>query len=375
MNVFTDSNPMPCEAGRMIFEKIPPRSPSDAFAMPVRDHCRTLLRDTLRELLPSGTRCALVLYPDHWNAGDAAIWCGTRKLLRELEVEVAYGCDTTSYDARALRLALPEGPILILGGGNFGDVYKPEQSLRHRVLWDHPGRPVIQLPQSIWFCETDAVADLEETMRRHGRCTLLVRDAKSLEFAQKNFSAPARLCPDMVHALDLSELPRQAEVPVVAVWRNDRESSEPPPPLPENSIVGDWTLPDGKLPEEQASRMSLAGLEFHRWVGRLKPGEPCSIRRRLAWKHLPWLWDQLAEDRYLRGCRMLTRGQVTVTNRFHGHLLCWLMGQPHVVRDVCNGKVSAYHETWGCDSHLMRFAETNDEVLDLAMELLPAACS
>jgi pyruvyl transferase EpsO len=71
----------------------------------------------LEEFLSSGTRCALVLYPDHWNAGDAAIWCGTRQLLRELGVTVDYTCDTTSYDARALKRALPDGPILIAGGG------------------------------------------------------------------------------------------------------------------------------------------------------------------------------------------------------------------------------------------------------------------
>ncbi len=346
-----------------------------ASPAPVRDRCRDLLRDTIREFLSPGTQCALVLYPDHWNAGDSAIWCGTRKLLRELEVEVVYGCDTKSYDAGALNVALPDGPILILGGGNFGDVYKLEQSLRHRILWDHPGRPVIQLPQSIWFRDPDSVTDLEKTMRRHGRCTLLFRDAKSLAFAEKHFSAPARLCPDMVHALDLSAMPMPSEAPLAAVWRNDLESSEPLPPLPDGSIVGDWTLPDGKIPEEQASRMSLAGLEFHRWVGRLKPGEPCSIRRRLAWKHLPWLWDQLAEDRYLRGCWMLTRGRVTVTNRLHGHLLCWLMGQPHVVRDVSNGKISAYHETWSCDHQLTRFAKSSSEALDLAMNLLNSISS
>jgi pyruvyl transferase EpsO len=67
---------------------------------------------------------------------------------------------------------------------------------------------------------------------------------------------------------------------------------------------------------------------------------------------------------------MLLRGRVTVTNRLHGHLLCWLMGQPHVVRDVCNGKVSAYHETWGCDSHLVRFAEANSDVYALAEDML-----
>ncbi|MFM8220662.1 MAG: polysaccharide pyruvyl transferase family protein, partial [Planctomycetaceae bacterium] len=111
----------------------------------------TILRRTWSELLPPGTRCALALYPDHWNAGDAAIWWATKRLLGELGVGVDYACDPWNYDPRALRAALPDGPILLLGGGNFGDVYPREQSLRIRILADFPERRIIQLPQSILF--------------------------------------------------------------------------------------------------------------------------------------------------------------------------------------------------------------------------------
>jgi len=109
--------------------------------------------------------------------------------------------------------------------------------------------------------------------------------------------------------------------------------------------------------------------------GLVSPGEPCPIRRRLAWRHQPWLWDQLAEDRCLRGCRMLTRGRVTITNRLHAHLMCLLLGQPHVACDVANGKVLAYRNTWarefgGGDVPFVRFANSPDEAVDLAAELL-----
>ncbi|MEI7863424.1 MAG: polysaccharide pyruvyl transferase family protein, partial [Planctomycetota bacterium] len=196
--------------------------------MPTYDHSRLLLRETLRELLPPGTRCGLVLYPDHWNAGDAAIWGGTRQVLGELGVEVAYGCDTTSYDKRALTRALPEGPILIAGGGNFGDVYVPEHALRLQILDDHSGRPVIQLPQSIWFRGTEGAAATAEALRKHANAMLLLRDAPSLAFAQRHFPSPARLCPDAAIALDLSAEPRQPDVPMVAVWRDDRPARRPP---------------------------------------------------------------------------------------------------------------------------------------------------
>lgn len=338
--------------------------------MSTLERSRTSLRETLRELLPPGTRCALVMYPDHWNAGDPAIWWGTRRLLRELGVEVAYGCDAISYDSGDLVRALPEGPVLIAGGGNFGDVYMVEQSLRLRILEDHPGRPVIQLPQSTWFRGSEGIAATAEALRKHGNATLLLRDAPSLAFARRHFPSPSRLCPDSCLTLELGHLPRQPEVPMVALWRNDRESSSPPPPTPDGSIICDWLLPGGELPPEQARHMSVAGLEFHRRMGRANPAEPCPPRRRQAWLEQPELWDRLAEDRCLRGCRMLTRGRVTITNRLHAHLLCLLMGQPHVVCDVGNGKVFAYRDTWGCDAPFVRFASSATEAVELARELL-----
>jgi len=337
--------------------------------------CRHLLRETVGSLLPPGTRCGLAIYPDHWNAGDAAIWWGTRTLLDDLGVELAYGCDTTSYDPRALRRALPEGPILIAGGGNFGDVYVPENGLRMRILADHPDREVIQLPQSIWFRDPANVRAMADLLGAHGRCRLLVRDAASLDFAARHFPAPVQLCPDAALALDLSRLPRAPDLPVVAVWRRDRESDAPPPPLPDGWLAADWLLPGGVLPDAEARRMSTAGRAFHRWVGRPRVGEPCPARRRFAWRQLPWLFDQLAEDRCRRGCHLLTRGRVTITNRLHAHLLCLLLGQPHVVCNVDNGKIFAYRDTWGAagaDGPPVRYASCPEEAVTLAAELLAA---
>lgn len=350
---------------------------SDAQSMSMVERARLLLHETLRTLLPPGTRCALALYPDHWNSGDAAIWWGTREVLRELDVTVDYGCDSANYRADDLKRALPEGPILMAGGGNFGDVYRNEQELRLRILADHPGRPVIQLPQSTWFRGAEEIAVTAEAIGRHGSTTLLLRDVPSLAFAERHFPAPARLCPDMAMGLDLSGFPRRPDVQVMALWRNDQESTDPPPPLPPDSLHCDWLLGSRPIPPEEARHMSVAGLGFHRWIGNPSNSESSALRRRLAWRHMPWLWDQLAQDRTLRGCRLLTRGRITVTNRLHAHLLCMLMGQPHVVCDVSNRKVFSYRDTWfppadasGHDATLVRFASSAAEASEQAQRLL-----
>ncbi len=216
------------------------------------EHARTILKRTWQDLLQPGSRCALALYPDHWNAGDAAIWWATKRLLEDLDVTVAYGCDPWSYDPRGLRAALPEGPILILGGGNFGDVYPREHALRMGILAYFPDRRIIQLPQSIMFRSPAAVAEMADLLSRQRDFTLLVRDAASLACALEHFpSVCTQLCPDTALALDLPPVAAPPKVPVLALWRSDAESQGTLPPLPAGWVARDWTVPGGLLPADE----------------------------------------------------------------------------------------------------------------------------
>lgn len=355
--------------------------------MPQLEQSQVVLKRTCRELLAPGTRCALALYPDHWNVGDAAIWWATRRLLAELDVTVAYACDPWSYDPRALRAALPAGPILLLGGGNFGDVYPREQGSRQRILADFPDRRIIQLPQSIAFRSAAAVAEMAELIARHRDFTLLVRDHASLAFAREHFrGVTVAACPDTALALELPARVSQATAPVLALWRNDSESSGPLPAVPADWIVRDWTVSGGVLPAAEAAQLSTAARRFKEWVGMPPPwppqpsatdGDPYPLRRRIAWRHLPWLWDQLAEDRTLRGLRILSQGRVVITNRLHAHLLCLLAGIPHVACDTANGKVFSHRDTWlapsiegvgggAADAGHVHFAATAAAAVELA---------
>lgn len=318
------------------------------------------------ELLPHGTRCALVGYPDHWNVGDAAIWWGTRRLLAEVGAIVDYACDPWSYEPAVLETTVPEGPILILGGGNLGDAYRHEQSLRERVLRDFPRRRIIQLPQSIWFSSTQRAQAVADLLLHAGDVTLLVRDATSLAFARGTFRCASALCPDSALALDIPGGWGPPEVPMLALWRTDTEARERAGTPDGDVAVTDWTTPGPEV-----GLMSTAARGFSEWVGP-PPAEigSCPRRRRLAWRHLPWLWDQLAEDRTLRGCRILSRGRVVLTDRLHAHLLCSLMRKPHVVCDSTNGKVFAHRDTWRIDDPMVRFATTRAEALEMGRDLL-----
>jgi pyruvyl transferase EpsO len=58
------------------------------------------------------------------------------------------------------------------------------------------------------------------------------------------------------------------------------------------------------------------------------------------------MYESVAWRRVERGCDILSRGRVVITDRLHGHLLCLLLGIDHVILDNNYGKVSRFHREW-----------------------------
>ncbi len=76
-------------------------------------------------------------------------------------------------------------------------------------------------------------------------------------------------------------------------------------------------------------------------------------------------WLQMA-----RGCRLLGRSRVVVTDRLHGHVLCALLGIPHVVLDDRFGKIRSLWETWTADWPSAAWAGSAADALGSARFLL-----
>ena len=81
-------------------------------------------------------------------------------------------------------------------------------------------------------------------------------------------------------------------------------------------------------------------------------------------------YDPLARERLLRGCGLLSRGRVVITDRLHGHVLCLLLGIPHVLLENNYGKVRWFSETWTRDCSLACWADSPPEALALAEAML-----
>ena len=171
-----------------------------------------------------GAPFCLLDFPDHRNVGDSAIWLGEVAFFREhRQAEPRYVSSMAAFSEAALRASVPEGPIFIHGGGNFGDLYPRHQEFREHLLERFPDREIIQLPQSIHFQDSQRVAGTARAIARHRKFRFFVRDQSSYEFAVANFDCEVRLCPDLALFLGALDRKRLPEVDVLYLLRTDQE--------------------------------------------------------------------------------------------------------------------------------------------------------
>ncbi len=311
---------------------------------------------TLRDVLGGAHHTALVDVPNHPNVGDSAIWLGERAALRELGLgPPSFECDIDTFDPDALERQPEDGAILLHGGGNLGDLWPAHQGLRERVLRDFRDRRVIQLPQTIRFRETASLDRARQVFEGHPHLTLLVRDRDSEETALREFpSADVRLCPDFAFCLGSAHRPGRLRPPgrlpdTLWLLRSDHESARRPGaaarvegPPPTGAL--DWL-------EEPSDLLGTAVRALTLRVAR--GAGPLAAERFL----LSRLLVKLGARRVRRGLTLLGSARVVVTDRLHGHILCLLLGRPHILLPDRYGKNRSFHETWTVGHPLTRWCE------------------
>lgn len=296
---------------------------------------------------------ALVDYPDHANVGDSAIWLGETAWLRGRGLVPAYVSTIRAHDHDALARAVPEGTILLHGGGNFGTLWQAHQDFRLAMLERFPGRPIVQLPQSIFFDDEAAIANCARAIERHGKFTLCVRDKPSLDFARRHFPCKTLLVPDIAFAIGpLARQPAAADT--FCLLRTDHEkvgSHEGHPGLP-GTIAGDWLKDD-----RGALRRTAIGT---RLLGLMDSPDAARVRH----------YERQAWSRVRRGIAQLSQGRVVITDRLHGHILSTLLAIPHVALDNSYRKIGNFIDAWTGRLDILRTATRLDEAEAAAADLL-----
>jgi pyruvyl transferase EpsO len=300
---------------------------------------RAALRTAISSAIPEGRPVALLDFPSYPNVGDSAIWLGTVAVLHSLGCRIAYVADQLSYSRQALERRLPPGaPVLLQGGGSFGDLWPEHQLFRERVVRELPERPIVQLPVSVEFRNPAAEDRARTTLDRHEQLTLLCRDRESLAYAEAHYRAPSRLCPDAAFGLDPPRAGRPA-ADVVVLRRSDHEGLRSLPLLPGARVL-DWSSAPGEpgySPWWERKRLATRALAKAMGLGRLEGLRQAAMSR---------LFDSMARQRVAFGYSVVSSGRVLVTDRLHGHILALLLGVPHVVVETGYGKIRRFNESF-----------------------------
>ncbi len=312
--------------------------------------------EVLGTRIPPGMPCALVDFPSYTNAGDSAIWMGEWVWLQRNGNPVPYVCDIESYDRNALAERLGAGIILLSGGGNFGDLWVKHQRFREQVVLDFPNHKIIQLPQSIHFDQEMQLQRSRSILRGHPDFTLLCRDQASFGLARQELQVNAALCPDMAFALGNQQHPVQPAYEIMWLARADKESRNQA--LPHN-LPGVWCT---DWLEEEPTDIYARHQQLQREAkGFADSGHP-------IYESLIRTYNLLAVQRLRRGCRILNQGRIVITDRLHGHIVCLLLGIPHVLLDNSYGKVRGFYDAWTAGNPLTVWAKTPEEAVTLALD-------
>jgi pyruvyl transferase EpsO len=320
---------------------------------------RQELRTVVERSLGAGVSAvALVDFPMHENIGDSAIWAGELATLSTIGAPVAHVCDVYGYRRERVERSLgPGDPILLHGGGNFGDVWQGFQAFRERVIRDFPDRQIVQLPQTVYYSSPGGLERTRAVLASHGGVKLLVRDEPSRRTAVEGLGAVAEACPDAAFALSAPSVPPPVR-PVSWILRGDHERGDTGG-VPSASGVAPTDWPDhwgfkllrtaGRVHRRSTARVPLLAAPVERGLGSL--------------------YAEVARRRVELGFRMIATGEVLVSDRLHAHILACLLSMPNVVVDNSYGKLSSFLERWTGGSPLVHSAAGHAEGLDLAARL------
>lgn len=347
---------------------------SEQGAVPVVtiEDLRASAREALAEVLDGARTVALVNFPNHGNPGDPAIWLGSRRLLSELGVRIGYASAWWDFDAASLRSAVGDAPVLLNGGGNFGDLYAGQQGTRVEVLRTLRDNPVVQLPQSIHFADPANERATAEVLAAHPDFRMMVRERNAERIARERLGVTPVLSPD--HALGMGPLARTraAQTPILWLARvpGDPEYVEHAEPVGDDVRRVEWLqgVAEDQAHWDPVGRLALrlnAGVQA-RW----RPGaRGMSVQHAIAARtYLP-----LANRWVRRGVDLLSSAQVVVTDKLHGHILSTLLGIPNVVLDNSYGKVSGTLDAWTGELPGVHRARDGAHALALARELVGAS--
>jgi exopolysaccharide biosynthesis predicted pyruvyltransferase EpsI len=333
--------------------------------------------------------CALLNYPNHTNIGDHLIWLGNLLYLRQVRnIQVGYTASSATFDPDTMTQRVGKAPILLHGGGSLGDLWYSHQQFRESIIQRYPDRPIVILPQTVYFQDPVKLKQAATIFNRHPNLTIFARDQVSYQLAADAFDrCRVLLAPDMAFQLvHLADFPvKEAPRGILYQCRSDLELAER---LSLNSTqlphltVGDWRPYDDHWvmgPDYASFKRTLATFIRNGWQRGVRHPQEWGSRRRWDTQFKPTavldsIYPADAQHRSWSfahsGVYQFRHYELIITNRLHGHILATLLGIPHLFLANSYHKNRAFYESWTAGIPFCQFVDDPAQIPSAALSLL-----
>lgn len=300
---------------------------------------RSIISDRLRSLIPG--KYILLDAPYYHNVGDVLIWEGIHDFCKTLP---GRNLGTSNLTTCLFPELSEDVTILLMGGGNFGDLWRHFQDFRLEVVKRYPNNRIIMFPQSVWYEDESLIKKDAAIFSGHPDLYLCARDRFSYDFMTKHFEGcRVMLVPDMAFFINQSTLEK---------WRK---------PSSERKLY--LKRFDKELVEDTVISTRNNEYETHDWpsferqdkgLAILRPLVSVAYRTRnipginyLSGKLTDKIADRLVRKRMVRhGIEFLSPYSEIITTRLHTLILGVLLGITVRIIDNTTGKLSAFADSW-----------------------------
>ena len=228
--------------------------------------------------------------------------------------------------------------VLWNGGGNIGDLYQSSEIVRWATFNLLRKFPIVIFPQSVYFQNMNFMNRSIKAYKKDN-VTLFLREKKSFEIVDKNFSVKHYLSPDIAFYLE-GKLPdkifSQSRNGVVTLLRDDMERKKH----------------DFSRLYKVLAEMDMDVINSDTYVR----GVDVTVKNR---KKI--LYDKLYE---------ISQKELVVTDRLHGMIFAYLTKTPAIVVENNNWKIKSTYDTWLKDVPSIELVDVDDKSINLERKVL-----
>lgn len=284
--------------------------------------------------------------PTHGNLGDHVIAMAERKILEDnFKNYKIYEVPERYLDkcAKRVKNCVDDDDIIVLvGGGNIGDIYERPEKGRREVIKQFPNNKIILFPQTVYFSDTEnGRKELEiskEIYNKHNNLVLLARENKTYNFMKEHFNrAKIYLTPDIVMTLKMKSNKKRDGA--LLMLRSDREktlSNEAVEEIKKEALenYGQYTLSD----------MYVSTKGLYNIGGEYR--------------------DKLLKQKFDE----FQTAKIVVTDRLHGMILAAITETPCIAFSNFNHKIDESYY-WFRDLNYIKYCTNIDELKGYMKEL------